>query len=437
MSEQTGAPAASGLPPQHAAQGFDEDPLGVLQEGHRQHGPVFRMMVDGAETVLVGTWAVLGELFATERGRLKVLNTPLAHDLFGSALFNLTGDSHAEARRRLRPALSGRELPGYVPSLLEMMGPAAALWAQRGVGDLYTAMRALTGALSARVLLGIVPGEPDAAVFAADFERFVAATSAPPGRRRCMTSRYWAGRAARRRLHSLFARRAPASAGGPDPGSALADLVAAFEDAPEAAGRLPDHLLALLIAARETTASLITWCLIELAGNRREHAALAAAEAHAAMAAPELLTRRDALPVLRAVLTETQRLHSPNLLSMREAVCPIQLGGFRIPAGMPVAYSPSAGHFDPEIFPQPLDFRPDRFLAKQEHGARLRAFGGGAHACLGRPLAELMAITVMASALHQGLPRLLGGPPDRIRYRPAKAPLAPVPLVLDRQENAS
>ncbi|WP_411150163.1 cytochrome P450 [Streptomyces sp. A30] len=395
------------------------------------------MTVDGAETVLVGTWAGLGELFAAERGSLKVLNTPLVHDLFGRALFNLTSDGHAEARRRLRPALSGRALPGYVPSLLEVTGPVAARWAHHGVRDLYIAVRALTGALSARVLLGIVPGETDAAVFAADFERFVLATSAPPGWRRFPTGRYWAGRAARWRLHTLFARRAPISTAGPHPGSALADLVAAFEDAPKAAGRLPDHLLALLIAARETTASLITWGLVELAGNRREHAELAGAEAHAAMAAPELLTRRDALPVLRAVLAETQRLHSPNLLSMREAVCPVELGGFRIPAGTRVAYSPSAGHFDPEVFPQPLAFWPGRFLAEQERGARLRAFGGGAHACLGRPLAELMAIAVMASVLRRGLPRLLGGPPVRIRYRPAKAPLSPVPLVLDRQETAS
>lgn len=408
-----------------------------MEEGHRRHGPVFRMAVDGNETVLVGTWAGLVELFACERGRLEVLNTPLVHDLFGRALFNLTGDGgHAEARRRLRPALSGQALPGYLPPLLEVTDPVAARWAQHGVGDLYTAMRALTGSLSARILLGIDPGEADAAVFTAAFERFVAASGAPPGRRRFMTGRYWAGRAARQRLHALFARRAAAAVAQPGSDSALAGLVAAFEDAPQEVGPLPDHLLALLIAARETTASLITWCLVELAGNR-DNAVLAQAEAHAAVAAPELLAQRAAVPFLRAVLAEAQRLHSPNLLSMREAVCPVGLGGFRIPAGTRVAYSPSAGHFDPKVFPQPHTFRPGRFLDGEARGARLWAFGGGAHACLGRPLAELMALTVLASVLHRGVPRLPGGPPSRIRYRPAKAPLTAVPLVLDCQETAS
>lgn len=435
MSEQAAA-AACELPPHHAGTAFSRDPLRALEEGHRQHGPVFRMTVDGSETVLVGTWAGLVELFAGERGHLEVLNTPLVHDLFGRALFNLTGEGHAEARRRLRPALSGRALPGYVPVLLAVTEPVAARWAQHGVGDLYTAVRALTGSLSARVLLGIAPRETDAAGFASAFERFVAASGAPPGRGRFISGRYWAGRAARRRLHALFARRAAAAVAGHGPDSALAGLVAAFEEAPQAVGPLPDHLLALLIAARETTASLITWCLVELAGTR-ENAVLARAEARAAVAAPELLAQRDAVPFLRAVLAESQRLHSPNLLSMREAVCPVDLGGYRIPAGTRVAYSPSAGHFDPEVFPQPHTFRPGRFLDGGARGARLWAFGGGAHACLGRPLAELMALTVMASVLHRGVPRLPGGPPSRIRYRPAKAPLTAVPLVLDRQETAS
>ncbi|MGY4963580.1 cytochrome P450 [Streptomyces sp. 900105245] len=430
MSESAAAPATAGLPPRHPERDFARDPLGVLQEGHRRNGPVFRMPVDGVETVLVGTWAGLGELFAAERGRLEVLNTPLVHDLFGRALFNLTAKHHGEARRRLRPALSGRALPGYVAPLLEVIGPAVDRWALHGTADLHEQVRGLTGAMSARVLLGISPGEADAARFAAAFEEFVSATGAPPGPARYADRRYWAGRSARRELHALFARRAAQAAGGPEGGSALAGLVAGFADAPAAAGPLEDHLLALLIAARETTASLLTWCLVELAGHR-EHAELAAAEARAVAADPGRLVARDALPVLRSVLAESLRLHAPNLLSMREAVCPLTLAGHRIEAGTRVAYSPSAGHFDPEVFPRPWQFRPGRYLAGQASASRLWAFGGGAHACLGRPLAELMALAVMAGALHRGLPALPAGPPAQITFRPAKAPVDQLPFALE------
>ncbi|MFE2639437.1 cytochrome P450 [Streptomyces scopuliridis] len=432
MSEQSTAPAPAAGVPRHPDDGFATDPLGVLEEGHRRHGPVFRMPLDGVETVLVGTWAGSGELFAVERGRLEVLNTALVHDLFGRALFNLTADGHGEARRLLRPALSGRALAGYVPSLLEVIGPVAGRWAQHGTADLHGQVRELTGAMSARVLLGIAPGEADAADFAAAFEKFVSATGAPPGPARFTDRRYWAGRSARQDLHTVFARRAAQAAGDAPGGSALPGLVAAFADAPAEAGPLEDHLLALLIAARETTASLLTWCLVELAGNG-EHARLAAAEARAVSADPALLVGRGALPVLRSVLAESLRLHSPNLLSMREAVCPLTLGGHRIEAGTRVAYSPSAGHFDPATFPRPYSFRPGRFLAGQASASRLWAFGGGAHACLGRPLAELMALAVMACVLQRGLPRLPDGPPSRISFRPAKAPIDPLPFALDQE----
>jgi cytochrome P450 len=435
VSEQTAVPATGGLPPQFSSEGFDQDPLSVMNAGHCQYGPVLRMTIDRAETVMVGTETGLSELFTAERGQLEVSNTALVHDLFGRAVFNLAGDGHVEARRRLRTALSGRALSGYIGPLLAVCAPVTDLWAKQSVADLYVVSRDITHMMSARVLLGIAPDERDAAVFAADFGRFVAATDVYTARRRFTTARYWAGRRARGRLQPLFARRAASAAPGADPGSALPALAAAFDDAPSQVGPLADHLLALLIAARETTASLLTWCLIELARNR-EHAERATLEAHAAMADPGLLVRQDALPFLRAVLAETQRMHSPNLLSVREAVCPVELGGYRIPAGMRVAYSPSAGHFDSEVFPQPQAFEPGRFVAGTVTRARLRAFGGGAHACLDRPLAELMTLIVVVCALSQGLPRIPAGPPDLIRYRPAKAPVVPVPFRLDQAKPA-
>lgn len=387
------------------------------------------MVVDRTETVLVGTRAGLDALVAAERGHLEVLNTALVHDLFGRALFNLPAADHAHARRRLRPALSTRALPSYVPALLEVATLTVSGWPRAGVTDLHGAARALTQAMSIRVLLDIGPAEAAAATFTTQFRRFVAATDGPAGHRRRATARYWTGRRARQELQELFARRARAAAAG----SALPELVAAFTDAPAAAGPLADHLLAMLIAAQETTASAISWAVIELARHPR-HAARATEEARAAAAVPHLLMGREALPVLRALLAETLRAHTPNLLAMRTVVQPVELGGYRLPAGTRVAYSPSTGHFDPDAFPQPHTFRPRRFLGDPAAAARLAAFGRGAHTCLGRPLAELMTRTAIAAILCAGRPRLPSGPPDRIRYRPAKTPIGPVPLTLDRHE---
>lgn len=415
--------------PQFPSHTFDSDPHRVMAEAHAQCGPVFKMVIDGTETVVVATSAALRELFKVERGRLEVLNTPLVHDLFGRAVFNLTGDPHAEARLRLRAAFSHRVLPSYVQALVRVTEPAASSWTARPAVDLYAAARDVTLAMSAQLLLGIGTDEMDAYGLRSDFEGFVAATAAPAGPRRYLTARYWAGLRARRRLRVLFDRQArTASERGCE--GALPGLAEAFAAAPTPLGPLADHLLALLIAARETTASLITWSLIELAGNPR-HARLAAVEARAAVALPGLLVEADALSVLRAVIAETQRLHSPNLLSMRRAIAPLTLCGLEIPAGTRVAYSTSAGHLDADAFPQPDAFRPDRFLSGSARSASLWAFGGGTHACLGRPLAELMTMSTLVSVLARGLPKLLDGPPTRIRYRPAKAPIGQVPFAVD------
>jgi len=421
--------ARSRMPPRCPSRGFERDPLSVMAKGHRRHGPVLQMLVDGYETVVVGSPQGLRELFAAERGRVEVLNTPLVHDLFGQALFNLTGALHVEARRRLRPPLSSRALAGYAEALMAVTESAAAVWAANPREDLYTSAREVTLAMSAQVLLGIGPEEPDAQVLADAFGDLVAATGVSPGGRRYLVQRYWAGMLARRRLGLLFGRRAD-SARGRGPGCALEELMHGFVGAPASVGPLADHLLALLIAARETTASLITWCLVELAGDPH-HARLAVAEARAALGRPDLLVRADALPVLRAVMAEVQRLHSPNLLSIRRAIAPLSLCGYDIPVGARVAYCTSAGHFDAEDFPQPEAFQPNRFLSGQASSARLWAFGGGSHACLGRPLAELMTMSVLASVLNRGLPRLLDAGPSEVRYRPAKAPIAPVPFALN------
>ncbi|NUP46307.1 MAG: cytochrome P450 [Catenulispora sp.] len=396
---------------------------------------MFRTTVDGAEAVLVVAPEGLQELFSRERGRLEVLNTPLVHDLFGQALFNLTEDHHAEARRRVRPALSSRAIPGYVDALLEVADRAAASWTGRLQPDLYAASRHVTFAMSARVLLGVDAEDTDGRRLQAAFRRFVIATSAPSGHRRYLAARYWAGMRTRRHLHDLVIRLA-GTADSHCVGSALPLLAERFQAAPAAAGPLSDHLLALLIAARETTASLITWSLIELA-QAPGPARLAMIEARGAASRPERLTDPGALPMLRAVVAESLRLHSPNLLSQRRVLAPLTVCGVDIPAGTTVAYSPSAGHFDADVFSQPNDFIPERFLPGAASPARLWAFGGGLHACLGRALAEVMALSVLVSVLNQGLPQLPDGPPEAVRHRPAKAPAHPVPFVVQPDEETA
>ncbi len=109
---------------------------------------------------------------------------------------------------------------------------------------------------------------------------------------------------------------------------------------------------------------------------------------------PATFTQRELhnLPLLDAVLMETLRLHSANPGSWprRVPVTGCRLGPYsNIPAGTVVSASSYSLHRNGEIFPQPEEWRPKRWLdvSSEKHSEMMRwfwAFGSGARMCLGR-----------------------------------------------------
>src|SRR5262249_23007712 len=98
----------------------------------------------------------------------------------------------------------------------------------------------------------------------------------------------------------------------------------------------------------------------------------------------------------------------------RVALADIDIGGTTIPAGASIMLMLAAGNRDPNRFPDPDRFDPDR--ADNEH----LGFGSGIHYCYGAPLARAeMQIALTERA------RRLGNPAPR--RGPAAVPAQPVP----------
>ncbi|WP_106962327.1 cytochrome P450 [Streptomyces exfoliatus] len=156
-----------------------------------------------------------------------------------------------------------------------------------------------------------------------------------------------------------------APGGGP---SVLDRLLGAAETDPAYTDRLiRDELVTLLVAGYESSARTLTWAFVLL-------------DQH-----PEVMERAagDARAV-EAVLSETLRLYPTGWLLPRQAVADETLDGLRIPAGTDLLVCPYLTHRDPEVWPDPEAFVPERFPVRTPlpPGAYL-PFGIGPRACLG------------------------------------------------------
>ena len=74
------------------------------------------------------------------------------------------------------------------------------------------------------------------------------------------------------------------------------------------------------------------------------------------------------------------------ILSRRVTV-PWRLGPYAVPAGTPVTISILLLHHREDVYPDPFEFRPERFLGVKPGTYTWIPFGGGIRRCLGAALA--------------------------------------------------
>jgi cytochrome P450 len=184
-------------------------------------------------------------------------------------------------------------------------------------------------------------------------------------------------------------------------------LIAAVD--PETGQPLSDDdigndLLIFMLAGHDTTATALTYALWAL-GHHPEVADRVAAEA--AALGDHQLTAADAqhLGYTMQVLRESLRLCPPAAGVGRLAVRDIDVAGYRVEKGTLIAVGIYALHRDPELWPDPTRFDPDRFTPEQMK-ARQRwqfvPFAGGARSCIGEHFAMLettLALATIARAM--------------------------------------
>ncbi|MDR7298304.1 cytochrome P450 [Pelomonas aquatica] len=336
-------------------------------------------------------------------------------ELMGQSVLVTEGPTWQRQRRMLMQAFTPKRVAGYAALMTE-----AAVAGLDGVAAGEVAMDALFSHLTmdviSRTLFSTpIGGDTGAAAHAVQVlsETALAEMFWP------VTLPDWLplpGKAAKRRasrlLHGLLrghidARRASAEA-KPD---LLGMLMALRDDATSAssgqalsAQEVYDQCMVSFQAGHETSATALLWWSWLLAAHP-EAQARARAEVDALLAGrTPTADDANALPFLSATLKEAMRLYPPVAgLLTRRLTRDITLGGVRLPARTLVRVTPWLLHRDPRRWPQPLAFKPERFLpgaADIPRGAYI-PFGLGPRVCLGQHFAVLEMTLIAALVLQR------------------------------------
>jgi cytochrome P450 len=172
------------------------------------------------------------------------------------------------------------------------------------------------------------------------------------------------------------------------------------EGRPMSDRELRDELMTLLVAGHETTATALSWAVELLARHPAELERLEADVAGGDGA------------YLDAVIKETLRLRPVIALVLRKLMEPMEIGGRLLPAGASVAPSIYLVHRNPEVYPEPERFRPERFLEQPAGTYTWIPFGGGVRRCLGGAFAEFEMAVVLRELVARRNLRPVGRKPE-------------------------
>jgi cytochrome P450 len=382
-----------------------------LERLRRRHGSMFSINILGlGRMVVLSDPELIKHTFQADPTVLHAgSRSPLRKVLGDNSLLGIDEDHHMEQRRLLLPPFKGHRMKAYEPLIEEIAIAEVDTWPV-GVDfptvrsmqriTLRAILRAVFGAEGARLheLEELLPPWTDQGQHLSRF---------PALHRDLGPWSPW-GRFVRLRakvdriLDTLIddARRDPELAQRVD---VLALMVQARREdgSPLTNPEIRDQLVTMLAAGHETTAHTLSWAVERL----RRH--------------PEVLDRlteeADAggKALREATIHEVQRMRPVVSFAGRHTMKPFEVGGYRIPPGHLIGLSAGLTHYDPDLFPHPDRFDPDRFLDTRPGTYSWIPFGGGRRRCIGATFAHMELDVVLRVIL------------ERVTFAPTTAPDEP------------
>src|SRR3954466_6881004 len=359
-------------------------PLWFASQCRARFGDMFTVRIEERPWGMLAGPAAIREVFTAPPDLVHAgdANAILRPMLGPSSVLLLDGAEHLHQRRLMLPAFHGARLQRYRDIMVEATDRALAGWRP---GDLVS-LRPYAQAITLEVIVRAVFGVSDDAAHErlrallsevldrlTRFRRMVRIAAAGPNSPRIVALFRRELADVDAELHRLIAARRA------DPGLASRDdvlamlLLARDEDGRGLSdAELRDELMTLLVAGHETTANSLAWAFERLARTPGALERVAEDAAYAEAAVRETLRLRPVIALVARRLT-------------REA----EIAGHVLPAGAVVTPCILLVHRRADVYPEPDEFRPERFLDRAPGTYTWIPFGGGVRRCVGATFAQM------------------------------------------------
>jgi cytochrome P450 len=391
-------PPGPRLPRTLQAVGWAQRTLPWLEKCRARYGPTFTLRIRHW-----GDWVVLSDIpdikaifTAGDKVGFAVAN-PLLPPVLGHRSVMLTEEpEHMVRRKVVLPAFHGEALANDSVMIREVARKEIEGWPEREPFQLWPRMQSISQEIVMRVVFGPRAEDPRLDRLRDHLNKLTEWLNHPrvlPGL--VLLGPGWLRRAPgylhtirpieEEALAEVRRRRAEEEHARPDIVSML--IAARREDgSPLGEVELRDELVTLLTDGPTSTS--LAWAFERMLRN------------------PDTLecARREVLDgdgdaYIEAVSKEILRLRTPIPVMVRRLREPMRIAGRDLPVDTIVAPCAHLVHRDPEHYPEPLRFRPERFLEKPPGTYTWIPFGGGVRRCLAASFAEMEMRQVMREVL--------------------------------------
>ena len=382
--------------------------LDFLLDTARDYGPLASFRIGPRRVFLASGPDLIEQVLVTDaKHYIKHFGARAFKPVLGNGLVTSEGGFWLKQRKLIQPAFVKTRVQSYAPVMAELTKQMLDSWSPGKSVQIDFEFETLTSKIALKTLFDLDD--------LGDRERFsntlkLAFDLMNARLRRLFKLPLWVPTPANRRLQRALAELDQTVQGfiasgrsRQRPGDDLLSrlLLAQHEDGTRMSDRqLRDEAMTLYLAGHETTALTLAWTWFLLSQHRRVEEKLVSEWQHVLAGAIPTADDLSRLPYTAAVIAEFMRLFPPVYVIGREATTELELGGYRVNRGYTVLMSQWVNHRDPEYFPEPEEFRPERWedgLAKRLPKFAYYPFGGGQRMCVGNTFALMEAAIILAA----------------------------------------